>query len=184
MEVSAEAQDLIAVLRQATDVQSANAVERLLRDCLDFELNRINVLDFARKADLSEERVIAAFLHATRIGIFELFWNVLCPGCGGVLDASATLKSVNQESYNCALCAAGYEPTLDEMVEVTFTVSPRLRKIAAHEPDSLSMWEYDRQFFWCSGVDLPDDLEKELEDVVLDSVELPPGERAILSLQL
>ena len=116
MEVSAEAQDLIAVLRQATDVQAANAIERLLRDGLDFELNRINVLDFAKKADLSEERVIAAFLHATRIGIFELFWNVLCPGCGGVLDASATLKSVNQESYNCALCAAGYEPTLDEMV--------------------------------------------------------------------
>ena len=102
MEVSAEAQDLITVLRQATDVQVANAVERLLHDGLDFELNRINVLDFARKADISEERVIAAFLHATRVGIFELFWNVLCPGCGGVLDASTTLK-VN-ESGKLHLC--------------------------------------------------------------------------------
>ena len=36
--------------------------------------------------------------------------------------------------YSCALCAAGYEPTLDEMVEVTFTVSPRVRRIAAHDP--------------------------------------------------
>ena len=39
---------------------------------------------------------IAAFLHAARLGIFELSWNVLCPGCGGVLDAGATLKSVNR----------------------------------------------------------------------------------------
>ena len=61
-------------------------------------------------------------------------WNVLCPGCGGVLDANATLKTVDRSEYNCALCAAGYEPTLDEMVEVTFTVSPRVRRIAAHDP--------------------------------------------------
>jgi hypothetical protein len=25
-------------------------------------------------------------LHATRVGLFDLSWNVLCPGCGGVLD--------------------------------------------------------------------------------------------------
>jgi hypothetical protein len=31
-------------------------------------------------------------------------------------------------------CAAGYETTLDNLVEVTFTVSPRVRKIAAHNP--------------------------------------------------
>ena len=184
MEVSAEAQDLIAALRQATDVQAANAVERLLRDGLDFELNRINVLDFARKADLSEERVIAAFLHATRIGIFELFWNVLCPGCGGVLDASATLKSVNQESYNCALCAAGYEPTLDEMVEVTFTVSPRVRRIAAHDPHTLSHDEYCRQIFWGSGLDLPENFKELIQEITLETIELLPGEKVVLSLQL
>src|SRR3954466_7343029 len=184
MEVSAEAQDLITVLRQATDVQAANAVERLLRDGLDFELNRINVLDFARKADLNEERVIAAFLHATRIGIFELFWNVLCPGCGGVLDASATLKSVNQENYNCALCAAGYEPTLDEMVEVTFTVSPRVRRIAAHDRHTLSEDEYCRQIFWGSGLDLPENFKELIQEITLETIELLPGEKVVVSLQL
>ena len=68
------------------------------------------------------------------IGMFDLSWNVLCPGCGGVLDANATLKTVPADDYSCALCAADYEPTLDEMVEVTFTVSPRVRRIAAHNP--------------------------------------------------
>ena len=103
---------------------------------------------------------IAAFLHASRLGIFELSWNVLCPGCGGVLDAGATLKNINRDEYDCGLCAAGYEPTLDEMVEVTFTVSPRVRRIAAHDPDTLPD-EYFRQIFWGSGVDLPEDIERQ-----------------------
>ncbi len=82
---------------------------------------------------------------------------MLCPGCGGVLDAEQRrCKSVHRDEYNCALCAAGYEPTLDEMVEVTFTVSPRVRRIAAHDPDQLPACEYYRQIFWGSGVDLPE----------------------------
>ena len=101
--------------------------------------------------------MIAAFLHAARLGMFELSWNVLCPGCGGVLDTNATLKTVQKEEYICALCADGYEPTLDEMVEVTFTVSPRVRRIAAHDPDDLPLLEYFRQIFWGSGIDLPEE---------------------------
>ena len=94
---------------------------------------------------------------------------MLCPGCGGVLETGATLKTVNHEEYTCALCAAGYEPTLDEMVEVTFTVSPSVRSIAAHNPHTLPVVEFYRQVFWSSGVDLPDDetLTRILEEVTL-----------------
>ncbi|HZH52598.1 MAG TPA: adenylate/guanylate cyclase domain-containing protein [Microvirga sp.] len=179
-----EAERLFPLLRQAADPQVVDAIERLVSEGADHELNRVNALAFAARHGLDEEKVIAAFLHAARLGIFELSWNVLCPGCGGVLDAGTSLKSVNREEYNCALCSAGYEPTLDEMVEVTFTVSPRVRRIAAHDPDTLSMGEYLRQIFWSSGVDLPEIFEEMIEEIVLDAVELPPGERAILSLQL
>jgi class 3 adenylate cyclase len=182
--IMSEADKLLPLLRQAADPGVVDAIERLIQDGRDHELNRVNALAFAAKHDLGEEQVIAAFLHAARLGIFELSWNVLCPGCGGVLDASTSLKSVNREEYHCALCAAGYEPTLDEMVEVTFTVNPRVRKIAAHDPDTLPMWEYARQIFWSSGIDLPENFEELIDQIVLDAVELPPGERAILSLQL
>ena len=179
-----EARNLFSVLRQSADPATADAIEKLVQDAPDRALCRVNVLDFAAKAGLDEERAIAAFLHAARLGIFELAWNVLCPGCGGVLDTSATLKSVDQDEYACALCASGYQPTLDEMVEVTFTVSRRVRKIAAHDPDELPLPEYFRQIFWGSGIDVPDDFEQLIEEIVLDTVELPPGEKALLSLQL
>src|SRR5712671_639145 len=180
-----EAPALFAVLRQSADGDCVAVIERLVAEAPDHHLSRINALAFARRHGLDEEKTIAAFLHAARIGLFELSWNVLCPGCGGVLDANATLKSVHAEEYNCALCAAGYEPTLDEMVDVTFTVSPRIRRIAAHDPHTLPNWEYYRQVFWGSGVDLPEaDLAKAVETLTLDSIELPPGEKAHLSLTL
>jgi len=150
-----EAKNLFTALQQSADPGVVDAIEELVRDAPDRALCRVNALDFAAKKGLGEERAIAAFLHAARLGLFELSWNVLCPGCGGVLDTSATLKSVNQEEYDCALCAAGYRPTLDEMVEVTFTVSRRVRKIAAHDPHELPLAEYFRQIFWGSGIDPP-----------------------------
>jgi class 3 adenylate cyclase len=179
-----EAQALFAVLRQSADVETVAAIERLVRDAPDRELSRINVVNFATRTGLDAERVIAAFLHAARIGLFEMSWNVLCPGCGGVLDANATLKTVNRTEYVCGLCAAGYEPTLDEMVEVTFTVSERIRRTAAHDPGGLPFAEYFRQIFWSSGVDLPENVEALIREITLEAIELPPGEKAILSLSL
>jgi len=179
-----EDQKLFAILRQSAAPDAVGAIETLIHEAPDHELNRVNVLAFAAKHHLDEESTIVAFLHAAQIGLFEMSWNVLCPGCGGVMDAGTSLKSLRKEEYSCALCAAGYEPTLDEMVEVTFTVSPRVRRIAAHDPDTLPLHEYARQIFWSSGVDLPQNFEQLLDEILLDAVELPPGERVILSLQL
>jgi len=156
----------------------------MVRDAPDHALNKMNALDLAAKEGLSEEQVIAALLKAVGLGMFEMTWSLMCPSCAGVLSANKSLKTLDKAQYNCAFCAAGYETTLDNLVEVTFTVSPRLRKIAAHSPDQLSAAEYLRQIFWSSAIDLPADLEKLLAEVTLESVDLPPGERAILSLQL
>ncbi len=179
-----EAEALFSVLRQSADADCVAAIERAIRDAPDRDLCRINVLTFAAKHGLDEERTVAAFLHAARLGIFELSWNVICPGCGGVLEAGATLKTVNHDEYACTLCAADYNPTLDEMVEVTFTVSTRVRRIAGHNPDALPEVEYYRQIFWSSGADLPEDLEASLAEFTIDSIAMPPGEKAVLSVQL
>src|SRR6195952_4709570 len=174
-----------SVLKQTADPAVAEAILQLIRDGEDHELNRVNVLDFAKRTGLDEERVISGFLHASQLGLFDMNWNVLCPGCGGVLDAHSSLKSLRHDDYHCGLCACGYEASVDEQVEVAFTVSPRVRRIAAHDPNTLPLWEYFKQNFWSSGVDFNEESFASLSnDVVLDALELPPGEKAILSLQL
>jgi len=180
-----EAEALFAALRESAKPEAVAAIERLITEAPDRALCRINALAFTAEHKLNEEDVIAAFLHAAQLGIFDLSWNILCPGCGGVLNSGTTLKTVNQADYSCALCAAAYEPTLDEMVEVTFTISPRVRKIAAHDPQTLPWIEYFRQLFWSSGVDLPNDdkLANLIKEITLQTVELQPGEKVELSLQ-
>jgi class 3 adenylate cyclase len=179
-----EAATLFVALRQSAGDDVVDMLERMVRDAPDHALNRMNALDLAARDGLDQDRVIAALLNAVGLGMFEMTWSVMCPSCAGVLSANKTLKTLDRAQYNCAFCAAGYETTLDNLVEVTFTVSPRVRKIAAHSPDQLSAAEYYRQIFWSSAIDLPADPEKLLGEVTLETVDLPPGERAILSLQV
>ena len=177
--------EMFKLLGQSADADVVEAIERLVADAPDHQLCRINPLAFADKNGLDEESVVAAFLHGTRIGMFDIAWNVLCPGCGGVIDTNASLKTVQKEEYACALCADSYAPTLDEMVDVTFTVSPRVRRIGAHSPDELPLAEYYRQMYWGSGVDLPEEnYEALVDDFVIDHLELAPGEKGALSIQL
>ena len=47
------------------------------------------------------------------------------------------------------------------------------------------MWEYFRQIFWGTGIDLPEeDFVEQMEEFTIDAMELGPGEKAQLSLNL
>jgi hypothetical protein len=46
-------------------------------------------MDFRRAAARRRARD-RGVLHAARLGLFDLSWNVLCPGCGGLLGAGAS----------------------------------------------------------------------------------------------
>src|SRR5204862_1228838 len=89
---------------------------------------------------------------------------------------------------NCSLCAtAGHEPNFDEMVEVSFTVSPSVRRIAAHDPDSLSTLEYCRDLYFSNSLVLPQDetgYSRLWNEFVLETEEVPAGEKVIFSLQI
>src|SRR6201995_4913322 len=174
-----------SLLRQTADPAVADAIVHVIKDGRDHELNRINTLDFSRRTGLDEEKTISGFLQGAKLGLFDLGWNVLCPGCSGVLDVHDTLKSLRPDDYHCGLCACGYECTVDEQVEVAFTVARRVRRIAAHDPHTLPLWEYFKQVFWSSGIDLNEETFASLaEEVTIDALELPAGDKAVLSLQL
>ena len=100
-----ETEALFGVLRQSADADCAAAIEGAVTNAPDHELCRVNALAFAAKNKLDEERTIAAFLHAARLGLFELSWNVLCPDCGGVLDAGTLGKVISEAEAEVEKCA-------------------------------------------------------------------------------
>lgn len=178
-------QSTFTLLREHAAAEVVDAMEREIASGPDHRLFRINPLAFAERNRLDAEATIAAFLHAAKLGLYEIAWNVLCPGCGGVLDSNTSLKTIRKEEYICALCAEGYAPTLDEMVEVTFTVNARVRRIVAHAPEELPLLDYYRQVYWGSAVDLPDEgYEETVDQFLIDHVEAGPGEKAVLSVML
>lgn len=183
--LSAEVQTRFASLAECADACIVACIAERVRSGTDRQLNRINVLEFAQHHGVSEEGAIAAFVHAARLGLFDMSWSLLCPGCGGVLSTSSTLKHVHQHEYNCALCAAGYEPTLDQMVEVSFTVNPRVRRIGGHDLHKLSLWEYYHQAYWSSGIDVSDEeFDRLVPQFTLAALELPAGEQQTLTVEL
>ncbi|MDP4025592.1 DUF5939 domain-containing protein [Methylobacterium sp. NEAU 140] len=177
---------LLDGLNRAAEPEAASALAALIRDGSDAELAAVNALAFAATRGLPEEPVIGALLHAARLGLFEMTWNVLCPSCGGILDANATLKGVRGDAYHCAFCALDAEAVLDDTVEVSFCVSPRIRRIAAHDPAGLAFWDYHRQIFFGTGVAFPEAaaFTQLAGRALIESAELGAGERIILSLRL
>lgn len=81
-------------------------------------------------------RAVDLFLHATRAGILDFSWGVLCPGCSAFLTTPAALKNLTQEG-ECRFCEIKFENSVDDNIEVAFTVSPAVRKIRFHDLQSL-----------------------------------------------
>ena len=71
---------LFDTLRKSADRNVVAAIETVIRDGSDRKLCRINVLNFVAEHGLDEEKAISGFLHAARLGLLEMSWNVLCPG--------------------------------------------------------------------------------------------------------
>lgn len=180
----ADTEALWTLLTEAAEPNSVAALRQEIETAPDARLSRINALAFASARGLDEDAAIGAFVRAAQLGLFDMVFSALCPGCGGVLQTGAALKTLDRGEYFCSLCVVNCEPLLDAAVEVAFTVNPRVRRIAAHNPDSLRLPEYARQIFWSTASDLPEDFEQLVESVTLDGLELEPGERATMSLTL
>src|SRR3954454_12151657 len=74
-QAQAQMQALFGALRNAAEPEVCDAIINLVRDGEDRQLCRVNAVAFAAGHNLDEEKTISGFLHASRIGLFELNWN-------------------------------------------------------------------------------------------------------------
>ena len=160
--------------------------ETLIRSGDDLALYRINPLAFARDRAVSEAESIDLFLHATRSGLFEMSWDVVCPQSGMVLDSFGALRTLKTH-YVCGLCDVSGETDLDDFIEVTFTVSPQLRRLPFHDPHSLSVEDFHWKLRFLSDGRLPGQQVRFLDflhGLVRGLAFLPPGATTTLRSDL
>jgi class 3 adenylate cyclase len=130
-------------------------LEMLLRSGTDEALYRINPIQFAIEKSIAEAEGIDLFLHACMAGLFDMDWMLVCPMCSDVVESFRSLRKLHTH-FHCHLCQSDYDAALDDYIAVTFTVSPAVRGIRFHQPETLSAWDFVFHYKLTPGGILPD----------------------------
>jgi class 3 adenylate cyclase len=112
-------------------------LESFIRSAPDLDLFRVNPMQFGADRGVADAEALDLFLHATRAGLFEMDWHVVCPHCGFVIDSLHSMRQLRSH-YLCPFCGADRDFDLDDYIQIAFTISPQIREIVYHNPESLS----------------------------------------------
>ena len=94
----------------------------------DFTMARLRPYALADAWDVPRRGVLEVCLHATRAGLFDLRWDLLCPLCRGVKESGSTLAEMKQQAH-CETCNIDFGANFDRSVELTFRASPAVRRV-------------------------------------------------------
>ncbi len=106
----------------------ADRLIRFVETGPDETLYRIRMKVLAREWGVNEKELLLAFLSATRLGLFNLTWDVLCPHCRGVRNEVKSLGDLPKRG-NCEVCKIDFDATTFNVLEVTFHVHPSIRAV-------------------------------------------------------
>lgn len=140
----------------------------------DEELFRMSPLRYAASHGLDEQEGIELFLHATHVGILDFAWGMLCPGCMAFLTTAGGLRSL--QSKHCSFCNLDLEGSIDERVEVAFTVAPSVRRIRFHAPETIDLREDAIRLYFSSSVAPGSSPHRALGQSILAAGQAPPGQ--------
>jgi len=122
-------------------------LENSIRTANDEDLFRISPLHWAVQKGMDEYEAVDLFLHGTKAGLFYMEWDVICPCCGRISQSLQDLHSLESHS-TCNLCFRKDVPNLDDSVQITFTLSPSVRLLRFHHPESLTLEEYCLEYLF------------------------------------
>jgi len=158
-------------------------LETVLRTGDDEALFRINPLQYAAERGMKEPEAVELFLHGTRLGLFEMEWHSICGSCGHVVTSLRSMNGLHSH-YVCTLCAYEATGTLDDYIQVAFTIAPSIRAITFHQPATLSAEDFCLRYSLCRNLLPPPGFER-YTDFMLAATQLmtyvEPGERRTLS---
>ena len=105
-------------------------LEHFIREAPDAALERVNVLAWAKDQGVGEGEALDLFLCASHAGLFDLAWNLMCPACGLHVSSKGALQQLAR-SATCSFCRRAVALSLDDTVEVSFTVAEAIRTLPA-----------------------------------------------------
>jgi class 3 adenylate cyclase len=105
----------------------SNRLEDFLRRSPDVELAHIRPFAVARIWAAGPWDVLRLFLNATRSGLLDFSWEILCPNCRSSRELGAVSLSQLRKGSHCDVCAIKFDAEFDKSVELKFAVNPSIR---------------------------------------------------------
>jgi class 3 adenylate cyclase len=121
-------QKLISDLESPESVAIAERLADFLERGDDFAAARIRAYKLADEWKLPRRAVLEVCLRATRIGLLDFQWDLLCPLCRGPQESGVSLKDI-QSSVHCDTCKIDFTVNFDRYVELTFRPNPAVRRL-------------------------------------------------------
>lgn len=110
-------------------------VEALIHHVLtapDDALGKMRPFELAKRWGVERRELLKVFLHATKAGLLELKWDLLCPGCRGAQDTQATLSALAGKAH-CAACNIDTTADFSQSVELSFKPNRAVRHVERRE---------------------------------------------------
>lgn len=132
-ELSSVTRDRVAAVEDRLIAEGVEPeVARRLTDFIqhgdDFSVARISPYVLADNWDLPRRAVLEACLRATRAGLLDLRWDLLCPLCRGPQESESSLSEVSSKVH-CETCRIDFTVNFDRFVEITFRPNPSVRTV-------------------------------------------------------
>ncbi len=120
------------LVAQGADHDLVTRLATLIERGDDNTLARLRPYALADYWGVSRSAVLELCLLATRAGLLDFRWDLLCPLCRGSQAHSSTLSDI-EAHVHCDHCNIDFEVNFDRSVELTFRPNPSIRSISEQE---------------------------------------------------
>jgi adenylate cyclase len=128
----AEAKRLALLAEKMVERGVPSRIAKMLTDFVaqadEMDLTRIRPYALADAWSEPRRTLLEACFHATRVGLLDLQWDLLCPMCRGPQESNSTLRDIHAHGH-CAGCEIDFDVNFDRFVEVTFRPNASVRAV-------------------------------------------------------
>ena len=131
----ARLQSIAERIRAPLGDEEGRIVDRLARFIEledDFAVVRFRPYELADRWHEPRLKVLEICLLATRAGLLDLQWDLVCPLCRGAKESNSSLKEIGT-SVHCSTCKIDFTVNFDRFVELTFRPNAAIRAVDVTE---------------------------------------------------
>jgi class 3 adenylate cyclase len=116
------------LIAQGADPLFVRNLAEMIEQADDISLARLRAYALADYWGVARRTALEVCLWATRVGLLDLQWDLLCPHCRGAAQTSRSLTGIHSEVY-CESCDVDFTVNFENSVELTFRPNQGVRNV-------------------------------------------------------